>query len=125
MEDAAMSDEWETPDWLFGLFEGWYDPCPIWAKSDNLDGLKSEWKDKTYVNPPYSDPLPWVMKAIEESRKGKRIVMLLRSDYSTEWWQRLHAAGAHFFGAFERIKFSGSKGGGKFASTLVILEPHA
>ena len=95
-------DKWNTPDWLMKIFEGWFDPCP-----DNpvSDGLKIDWKDKTYVNPPYSNPLPWVEKAIEESKKGKTIVMLLKVDTSTRWFAKLNEAKAKIFWLNGRIKF--------------------
>jgi len=100
-------------------FVGWFDPCPL--NSDyKTDGLSIDWEDKTYVNPPYSNPLGWVRKAIEESKKGKLIVMLLRVDTSTKWFAELVEAGAHFFWASQRIKFVG-KGSPNFASMLVIL----
>jgi succinyl-CoA synthetase alpha subunit len=36
-----------------------------------INGLDVEWENKTYCNPPYSKPLPWINKAIEENKKGK------------------------------------------------------
>ena len=110
------SDEWKTPADLLSFFRGWADP----ALPGRTDGLKREWGDPTYCNPPYSNPKPWVEKAIAESRKGKRVVMLLRHDSSTEWWRRLHEADAYFFACIGRLHFSG-KGPANFASVLVLL----
>jgi len=64
-----MTDSWATPKWVMELFKDYYDPCPL---NDNweVDGLKTEWKNKTYCNPPFSNPLPWVKKAIEENNIG-------------------------------------------------------
>lgn len=64
-----MSDEWRTPADLMTMFKDWDDP----ALPGRTDGLTREWADPTYCNPPYSNPLPWVRKAIEESRNGKRV----------------------------------------------------
>lgn len=83
-------------------------------------GLDIEWPDKTYVNPPYSGPGPWVDKAIEESKKGKRIVMLLRVDTSTKWFAKLVEANAHILWFSRRLHFSG-KAAANFASMMVIL----
>lgn len=113
----SKSDEWQTPDWLYSVFEGWDDP----ALPGRTDGLTREWGDPTYCNPPYSNPKPWVKKAIVEAGNGKRVVMLLRHDSSTEWWRLLHEAGARFFAAIGRIRFKGAEGMPPFASVLVVL----
>lgn len=99
------SDSYPTPKWLLDCFNGWYDPCPL---NDNptFDGLNTDWDYKTYVNPPYSNPLPWVKKAIEEMNKGKCIVMLLKADTSTEVFRLCHNFGEVLFFA-SRIKFNG------------------
>lgn len=97
-----MTDSWSTPPWLMSVFDGWFDPCPI----NGTGGLDCEWKDRTYCNPPYSNPLPWVQKAIEESKQGKLVVMLLHIDFTTKWCRELLAADAHFFYSGERLKFT-------------------
>jgi len=40
-----------------------------------------------WMNPPYSNPTPWVRKANVESTKGLIIVGLLPDDRSTKWYQ--------------------------------------
>ena len=101
------------------LFEDWYDPCPLNPTPD-FDGLKEEWKDYIYINPPYSKPEPWVDRAIEENKKGKLIVMLLRMDTSTRWFRKLQEAGALFLWINGRLRFSEGKPA-PFPSMLVIL----
>lgn len=113
-----MSNDYATPIWLMSLFDGWFDPCPL---NYSEDGLKIEWKDRTYVNPPYSDPLPWVEKAIEESKKGKKIAMLLKVDPSTRAFKRLFENGGHFLWCAERLHYNEMRGGANFPSMLVIL----
>ena len=61
------SDNRRTPKWLRDIFENWFDPCPL-NSNPEIDGLKIEWKNKTYCNPPYSQTTKWVLKAIEEGR---------------------------------------------------------
>lgn len=68
------------------MFKNYYDPCPL-DPSPKWCGLERDWKQYTYVNPPYSNPLPWVEKAIKEMKNNKFIVMLLRCDSSTKYWQ--------------------------------------
>jgi hypothetical protein len=115
-----MNDQWATPEWLMIIYKDWYDPCPL--DKDYEDGLKKEWKDKTYVNPPYSKPLPWVKKAIEENKKGKMIVMLMRMDTSTEWFKMLQENNAHFLWFNGRLRFNDTNKPANFPSMLVILE---
>lgn len=115
-EEFNLSDDYKTPKWLMNIFKDWFDPCPIHGKG----GLEIEWKNKTYVNPPYSNPLKWVRKAIEENRKGKIIVMLLRVDTSTEYFKELVNADAHILFINKRLKFINNKPA-NFPSMLVIL----
>jgi hypothetical protein len=112
------TDEWTTPIDLMCFFAEWDDP----ALPGRTDGLERDWGDPTYCNPPYSNPLPWVKKAITEARKGKRVAMLLRHDSSTEWWRLLHEEGAYFLPVIGRPHFSGS-GPANFASVLVLIPP--
>jgi hypothetical protein len=116
-EQDFKGDSYATPKWLFELFKGWFDPCPL-NFNPLIDGLNIEWGKKTYVNPPYSEPLKWVEKAIIEKKKGKLIVMLLRADSSTKYFQKCQEEGeVLYFG--RRIKFNGKTP--YFASMLVIF----
>lgn len=90
------SDEkhyWLTPPALykslnteFGPFD--FDPCPF-PLPLGFDGLTCEWGKCNYVNPPFGSilhmgkkkgPTAWVRKAIEEHKKGKRIVFVYPLD---------------------------------------------
>lgn len=112
-----MNDDYATPTHIKRLFKGWFDPCPLRTSSN--DGLEIPWGERTFVNPPYSDPAPWVEKAIAEAGNGKTIVMLLRVDTSTKWFARLVQADAEMLWFSRRLHFS--KGPANFASMLVIL----
>lgn len=117
---SKKSDCYSTPNYLRKIFSGYYDPCPISnGELRNNDGL-GDWKDKTFVNPPYSNPLPWVLKAIEENKKGKEIILLLKCDPSTNVYRILHENKAHILLFNERIKFNGKTP--NFPSMLAILE---
>lgn len=116
-EEEMGGDTYSTPSWIFDIFDGWFDPCPL-NKNPVFDGLTIDWGERTYVNPPYSEPLKWVEKAIQEKEKGKLIVMLLRADSSTHYFQRCQEKGeVIYFG--RRIKFNGKTP--YFASMLVIF----
>ena len=118
-----MNDNYATDERIMELFNNWYDPCPL---NDNpqINGLNLEWEDKTYVNPPYSKPLPWVEKAILENHKGKTIVMLLRMDTSTKWFKLLQENNAIFLWINGRLRFNNMKPA-NFPSMLVILNKTA
>ena len=111
-------DNWTSPEWILDMFSNWYDPCPIDYK---IDGLKSEWQNGSYVNPPYSNPRPWVEKAIKENKKGKTIAMLLPVDTSTQWFRMLIEAKAHILFPNERLKFNGEDKLARWACMIVIL----
>lgn len=94
---------WLTPPKLMeGLqleFAFDFDPCP-YPKPDNFDGLTCEWGKSNYVNPPFGAIMhngrrkgqtAWVRKAIQEFRKGKRVVMVYPID---KWVLMMIEAGA-------------------------------
>lgn len=99
-----MTDSWATPEWVMELVKDYFDPCPL---NDNwtINGLEIDWGAKTYCNPPFSNPLPWVKKAIEENKKGKHIILMLNVDMTTKWYRELLDNGAHFIYFAERLKF--------------------
>lgn len=120
-EVFEVKDNYSTPKWVLKLFEGWYDPCPL--NTDELrkfDGL-GEWKDKTFVNPPYSNPIKWVENAIRESKKGKTIAMLLRVDTSTKWFAMIIEARGYILWFNKRLKFGDTNKPANFPSMLVIF----
>ncbi|TGZ98542.1 phage N-6-adenine-methyltransferase [Rodentibacter pneumotropicus] len=42
---------------------------------------------RIFVNPPYSDPMPFVKRAAELMAQGHLVVMLLPADKSTKWYK--------------------------------------
>lgn len=63
-----------------------FDPCPYNENEILIDGLKIDWGNINFVNPPYSQKLKelFVIKAIEESKKGKTCVLLIPVSTSTK-----------------------------------------
>lgn len=115
------SDIYKTDDEILQIFEEWFDPCPLSVgEFKSFDGLGSSWKHKTFVNPPYSNPLPWVKQAIDENKKGKLIVLLLKMDTSTKWFKELQEAGALFLWINGRLKFNTGVSA-SFPSMIAIL----
>jgi len=82
-------DDWKTPSYFYDELNKKYnfdfDPCPYKHNVNDWDGLKVEWRNRNFVNPPYSKKLKgyFVIKAIEESKKGKLCVLLLPVSTST------------------------------------------
>jgi phage N-6-adenine-methyltransferase len=120
----APHDDWATPEDIYSAlnaeFNFNHDPCPL--NPDGKGGLESEWGTSTYVNPPYSKPRPWIEKAIEESKNGKLIVMLLRGDTSTKWFHDLILGKAEIRFLKGRIRFNGAAPA-PFPSIVVIFRP--
>jgi hypothetical protein len=95
---------WLTPPDVYARLNAAYgpftfDPCPF-PKPDDFDGLTNEWGAVNYVNPPFGSiihqgkkkgPTAWVRKAIAESQKGKRVVLVYPVD---KWLLMLLGAGA-------------------------------
>ena len=86
---------WLTPkdiyDKLDKEFNFNFDPCP-YPKPEGFDGLKIPWGSSSYVNPPYeSGVTKWVRKAIQEHKKGKKVVFVFPID---KWIHYFIEAGA-------------------------------
>lgn len=56
--------------------------------SPEQDTLTADWQGRyCWMNPPYSNPLPFVLRAIQQSvLHNKTVVMLLNVDGSTKWF---------------------------------------
>lgn len=121
MIETKLSDQFETDKWIWDMFDldSWFDPCPF-NNDPVVDGLSVDWKDRTFVNPPYSNPLPWVRKALEENRKGKRVLLLLKFDCTTTWFKELISGGGRLLLINERLKYRTGKTS-PFSSALVYL----
>lgn len=65
-----------------------------WEKCDEY-GTKS-YEKAIFMNPPYSDPMPFIKKAWEDSKHFK-VVMLLKADMSTDWFNYAPEQGAKTF----------------------------
>jgi len=132
------SDNWATPkefyDKLDVEFHFDFDPCPLnlGEITPENDGLLVEWGKSNFINPPYSRKLKesFVIKALEESKKGKLCVLLLPVSTSTKLFHEViqpNAKEIRFIRgriAFEGINTKGekSKGKGMHDSMIVIFK---
>lgn len=82
-------DDWKTPPYIYDPlneeFNFNFDPCPYQHDLNKWDGLLVDWKERTFINPPYSADIKkeFVLKAISESKKGKLCVVLIPVSTST------------------------------------------
>lgn len=119
---SSATDHWSTPvdvyKTLDAEFRFDYDPCPLYGGED---GLKSDWGNTNFVNPPYSDIKNWVKKTWEQSLLGKTVVLLIPSRTDTRWWHEFVMKGEIRF-IKGRLKFSNSKNNAPFPSCIVIFK---
>lgn len=92
-----ISDQWRTPNWLFDeLNEEFHFDIDLCANPNNSkcklfckDYLKEDITQlhiqTAFMNPPYSNPKPFIEKAWEDSKHCK-IICLVKVDPSTKWW---------------------------------------
>ena len=109
-------DHWKTPkefyDKLNEEFNFNFDPCPLHS---DFDGLNIEWKERNFINPPYSRTLKelFIRKAFEESKKGKLCVMLLPVSTSTKIFHEIIYSQSEIRFVKGRIAFEGVNTFGK------------
>ncbi|MFC0940140.1 DNA N-6-adenine-methyltransferase [Pasteurella multocida] len=82
-EENALAPHWIGPG---------SDVCEDFLSDDLLDVLLEQVIEQAdllrfYVNPPYSDPLPFVKRAAELRNAGYVVVMLLPADKTVEWYK--------------------------------------
>lgn len=129
------SDHWATQKWLYDKLDAEFhfdfDPCPINHDITLWDGLKIEWGNSNYCNPPYNrdDKPKWIAKAFEEWKKGKTVVMLIPAATGTKQFHELILPNAEVRFLKGRIAFAGyntkgeysTKNKGKHDSMLVVF----
>ena len=134
--NKSKTTSWSTPKDLYDKLNDEFkfddfDPCPL---NDNpeFDGLKIEWADNTFVNPPYDklgstkkNGIGWVEKAWLESTKGKLVVMLIPARTDTAWFHDIIQKDLSIEVRFirGRLKFGESKTSAPFPSMVVIMRP--
>jgi phage N-6-adenine-methyltransferase len=122
-EPSGHGDEWYTPseyvEVVRDVFGGVIDLDPascdeaqqiVQAKryyTNDDDGLKQPWSGRVFLNPPYSNPTPFVDRLIEHYERGDvpEAILLENTDSSARWFHKaLKACSALCFPS-SRIKF--------------------
>lgn len=109
----GSTDERYSPPWLLNrvtAFYGtpeWLDPCPAsYGHAPLVNGLAIPWRGNTYVNGPYSNLDPWVVKFLTEPiTQG---LFLCPANTGAQWFQRLFDCPILFLR--QRIRFIGPDG---------------
>lgn len=120
---SSIRQDWRTPrafyQSLHAEFKFDFDPCPT---SPEFDGLKIDWKNRNYINPPFKDIKKWVHKAYLESQKGKMCVLLIPSRTDTYWWHEYVMKANEIRFIQGRIKYEGAKFNAPFPSCVVVFK---
>ena len=122
----SSRQDWETPDSVFGpLAQEFAFTLDVAATADNTkapafytesdDGLAQAWHGICWCNPPYgagTAPLSaWVKKALQESRIGATVVMLIPARTNTNWFHDCCLAHGEVRFLRGRPKFGGADHG--------------
>lgn len=123
---SSASDEYGTPanlwDALNAEFKFNDDACPL---GGDRNGLMREWGSRCWVNPPYSEIIPWMEKAKLESDQGKTVVFLVPARTDTRWFHEYALAAREIRFIRGRLKFEGASHNAPFPSMIVIFDNRA
>lgn len=116
---SSKSDDWKTPIKLYELYmkNNYFDPCPY---RSNFNGLVIDWKNKNFVNPPYSKIKDFVNKSIIEHKKGKEVILLIPARTDTIYFRKLVNYGCNINFVTGRLHFN-NEGSAPFPSCLIRL----
>ena len=88
--NLTHQDHWATPSDFFESLNNefcfdQFDPAP-YMHDMSWNGLEIDWAKRNFINPPYNrkDKEAYILKAIDEMKKGKLCVMLLPVSTSTK-----------------------------------------
>lgn len=139
-------DSWRTPPEIFAAVNAEFRFVGDVAASnfntlhhhyltERENALSINWREYfgegfVWCNPPYSDPMPWVKKAMEECANGIGTVMLVPADASVGWFKAARQSCTEirfviggrlaFINAVTGKPVSGNNKG----SILIIWNPH-
>lgn len=95
----SIRDLFQTPQYLYDWYNTRYTfthdvaasdlnhKAPLWF-TEAQDSLVQPWGARNWCNPPYSNIMPWVEKAIAETARGNTTVMLIPADTSVAWFKK-------------------------------------
>lgn len=123
VKSIKSNDTWLTPKDFYQDLDSefnfdYFDPCPPDCDLDIFNGLKVEWSNRTFYNPPYSRKLKeqFLTKAFTESLLGKFSVGLVPVSTSTRIFHELIKPYAHIEFVKGRLAFEGVDGKGNWCN---------
>jgi phage N-6-adenine-methyltransferase len=109
--EKAFRDFTQTPKWIFYAFDHRFNygldgaALPISALCKKFitpeqNSLTTNWsvilcdneRPAVWVNPPYSNILPWVKKAVEQRKLGVLTTLFVPHENRAEWWPNEYAS---------------------------------
>ena len=116
---SKNTDDWATPKYIYAqaMAKGMFDPCPLGGL---VDGLKIEWGEDNFVNPPYSQLKAWVEKSVLEHKKGKGVTLLIPARTDTKAFKILFEYGSKITFISGRLRFNEANAA-PFPSMIVRL----
>jgi phage N-6-adenine-methyltransferase len=131
---SKPSDEWGTPQKLFDIYNSEFnfnlDVCASEINFKCADyhtressGLVQDWKESNWCNPPYSNQLPWVRRAVSEVGSENTSVLLMKYDPSTKHGVFAAEEADEIRIVTHRIKFEGAPTGANFPSAFAVFRP--
>lgn len=105
-QEILTSDDYYTPTWVFDTLGITFDldvaapPGGVpWIPADRYytqedDGLEQPWVGRVWMNPPYSNPTPWVDRFIIH-RDGIALIPMAKSAWFFRLWGEADAFAVH------------------------------
>ena len=139
---TEIRDLWQTPKFVFDYYDRRFGfncdaACSDENKlvsehwltvEDNALHYSTDWGGVNWCNPPYSDIMPWVNKAVEQYEEGKTVVMLIPADTSVKWFKKAfdNCTECHFISG--RLSFINAEtqkpvSGNNKGSVVFIFDP--
>lgn len=127
----GLGDESETPPWLFEYWDRifQFDRDVACTRKNALappvlSALEDDWGKRNWLNPPYSNPKPFLERA---SQEPTLTVALLKFDPSTTWWEFVREAKTTVLPIEKRVRFyyqgQPQRHVAPFPSAIVIFWP--
>lgn len=135
--DLSKTDSVRTPPYIVSYLkrefnvEQFYDPVPYNDKFDpkkDKDALTTDWGPISFVNPPYSQVKKFFLKGVEQWKKGKTVIFLIKTDNLATEYFRKSGVGSEIWIISHRITFVGyekSPNNTRFNSCIVVLRANS
>lgn len=135
-DEHPQSDEKATPPAFFAplaeAVDGFDVDPAAGAESEPLadvtytiedNGLTEDWFGTIWLNPPYSNMIPWVQKIIAEmsTDRVETVLLLCKGDSSTNWWQKAAQEAALISAVDHRLQFEGTDYSAPFPVHLMVF----